>query len=496
MRNLVLITLAVACLSLVWAEETDIRAVQLASKAAQHLNGICTETLTKLQITASTPEAQNGDWKKIKPDLAELNAVTPGVYFYVQPDGNYYSVEKDFTNLNLRDRDYFLPLMYGNIIKGSPVYSRSTGKKSVVFAAPISTNGKVTGALGASVYLDELRIRMNDYLALPENTTWFVIDALGNTVLDKDPDFIFMNVLTQGTESLKEAMQTVLVGETGSINYEIGGTYRYAQYKKLASMDWWVVTAYKQGTLTKASPKLEMTLKHFTPELQKKLSNIDKFSRKFIAGKKSNWENEAAIRKSLDSIVAEFPDVVEATLVDVKGVLRYIEPKEYKNFEGVDISAQDHVIALRKNLKPVFSSGFMSVEGFLAVDLAYPVYNKKGDFLGSISLLINPAILVKPILKEISFAAGYEPWFMQTDGMIVYDPDTEEVGKMLFTDPIYKDYTSLLELGKTISANRKGSGEYVFQAMGHQEKVVKSCSWDTVSLYGREWRVVLAHKEK
>jgi hypothetical protein len=430
----------------------------------------------------------------LPPLLIKLNTKTPGVYFYVLPDGNYYSIEQDFTNLNLSDRGYFQSLMAGKLIKGFPVLSRSTGKKSAVMAAPIIVNNKVTGALGVSIYLDELHSRLNEKFALPANYTWFVLDATGNTMLDKETDYIFMNALTQGTESLTKAITTMLKNKSGKMEYEIGGLVRRAQYQKLASLDWWMVIAEVQKGTVKPAPKSEITLKRFVPELQGKLDRIDAYMLKFM--KDSNWDNEAAIRKGLSSIFRELPEVVNAGYVDVKGVLRYIEPADYRNFEGADIRAQEHVTALLKKPMPVFSAGFISVEGFPAFDIAYPAYDIKGKFIGSISLLINPTQLVKPILKEVSFAEGYEPWIMQLDGMIVYDPDTEEVGKMLFTDPIYKGYESLLELGKRISSERTGAGEYIYQAMGHQEKVIKTCIWDTVSLYGREWRVVLAHREK
>jgi hypothetical protein len=32
---------------------------------------------------------------------------------------------------------------------------------------------------------------------------------------------------------------------------------------------------------------------------------------------------------------------------------------------------------------------------------------------------------------------------MQKDGRILYDPDTEEIGRMLFDDPLYKPYPQL-----------------------------------------------------
>ena len=83
---------------------------------------------------------------------------------------------------------------------------------------------------------------------------------------------------------------------------------------------------------------------------------------------------------------------------------------------------------------------------------------------------------------------------MQPDGMIIYDDDPEEIGKMLFTDPAYADFESLLSLGHEISEKSSGEGEYVFHLRNGSDKILKSGNWDTVSLYGREWRVVLVHK--
>jgi branched-chain amino acid transport system substrate-binding protein len=88
----------------------------------------------------------------------------------------------------------------------------------------------------------------------------------------------------------------------------------------------------------------------------------------------------------------------------------------------------------------------------------------------------------------------YEVWIMQTDGMIIYDLDKEEIGKILFSDPIYKDYGSLLKLGKKIAAAPEGEGSYIFLSPGLKEKVIKDVIWKTVKLHDREWRVVLAYR--
>lgn len=108
--------------------------------------------------------------------------------------------------------------------------------------------------------------------------------------------------------------------------------------------------------------------------------------------------------------------------------------------------------------------------------------------------MIRPELLIAPLLKQSSVPADYELWIMQPDGLIIYDRDQDEIGRRLFSDPLYADHRNLLELGKTIAASPTGEGSYIFLAPGHQEKVIKKATWQTVALHGRQWRVVLAHR--
>ena len=186
--------------------------------------------------------------------------------------------------------------------------------------------------------------------------------------------------------------------------------------------------------------------------------------------------------------------MVDASFIDGKGFLRQIEPSEYKNLENADISKRDHVIAMLKTRMPFFSSGFPAFEGFLAVDLAHPLYDGRKKFVGSISAFIRPELLIDPLLNKSVMPAGYELWIMQPDGMIIYDQDKEEIGRMLFSDPLYAGYASLLDLGRKIAADPTGKGSYIFLAPGSQKKVIKNMVWQTVGLHGREWRVVLAYR--
>lgn len=495
MKNflILLLSIAVSTNALAAASQNDDLKPAVVNTAANYLNNLSIDVLTMLQIIAATQEAQQGDWKNIKPYLTQAFQRVPGVYFYVLPDGNYYSLEKDYTNLNLSNRGYFKSLFEGNSVKGYEIYSRSSGKKSAVMATPILVDGNVKGALGVSIFLDKLHHRFNKEIGLPDNYTWFVVNSDGLVMLDMDNDFIFMNTLTQGTNSLKNAIGKSLQNESGTIEYEIGNSIRKGVYKKLPALDWWMVLAKKEDDDSKDTSQLEISLKTFVPELQSSLNTIDSNMQKRLANTKSHWNNEKNIRETLNKILSESPSIFEALFVDEKGHIKYIEPREYVNFEGADISTQEHVIALLKKQMPVFSSGFNAVEGFPAVDIAYPVFDINKKFKGSLSLLIRPELMLRSLLKQVRIPDDYELWVMQTDGMVIYDDDPQEIGKNLFTDPSYAEYESLKQLAYKISSTPQGADDYVYQKRGGQDKVVKAASWDTVSLFGRNWRVVLAH---
>ncbi len=468
-------------------------AENVLNTAVFSLDNLLMNTLASLELAAMTPEAGRGDWPGIKSYLANLKKRVKGVYFYLMPDGNYYSVEKDFTNLNLTSRGYFKPLFSGNQIKGFQIYSRSTGKKSAVMASPIFKAGRVTGALGTSVFLDDLHRVLNSEMDLPKDYTWFVVNSEGVIMLDKDADFIFMNVLTQGSESLKAAISTALKSDRGSMQYELGGVIRHALYQKLPNLDWWMILARIEGGKPTSPPRLELSLAQFVPELQSTLNRIDSTLYRGLANTES-LDGESELRSLLKNIISREPSVITASYINAKGTLLYIEPREYKNIEGSDISMQEHINDMMRNHQPLLSNSFKAVEGFSAVVISRPVKSIDNNFNGSINLVLRPEFIVRPLLKNLSIPDDFELWIMQTDGQIIYDQDSTEIGRMLFSDPLYAEYETLLKLGKIIAAEKSGVGQYIFEAPDSTEKVIKTATWDTVKLHGREWRVVLCFR--
>jgi len=74
-------------------------------------------SLTSLRLIAQSPATRSGIWPQIRPGLAALKEAIPGAALYIEPDGNYYSVEKGYTRLNLSDREYFGPLFRGEEVQ-------------------------------------------------------------------------------------------------------------------------------------------------------------------------------------------------------------------------------------------------------------------------------------------------------------------------------------------------------------------------------------------
>ncbi|MEI8348563.1 MAG: cache domain-containing protein [Candidatus Omnitrophota bacterium] len=196
-------------------------------------------------------------------------------------------------------------------------------------------------------------------------------------------------------------------------------------------------------------------------------------------------------RNVLSSLYKAHKNIVDCAFVDSEGVIAVVEPEAYKNFQGQDISRQEHVQRLHQTQKPLMSEAFLSVEGFRAVDIAYPVF-KAGAFAGSLSMLCEPHIFLSGIITPLIKGDNIEVWVMQKDGMILYDRNAEGIGKNIFTDNDYQNFPQLLNLAKRISREREGQGNYTFWQDGFAKPVQKNACWATVDFHGTQWRIVVA----
>ncbi|MDD2332359.1 MAG: hypothetical protein PHI68_06890 [Candidatus Cloacimonetes bacterium] len=232
-------------------------------------------------------------------------------------------------------------------------------------------------------------------------------------------------------------------------------------------------------------------VKDLALDLQTSLENLDTSMVELLTSHAGKLNTEEEIRAFLDLGLQSSSDILTSCYIDSMGILKYLSPEKFRSAEGSDISAQDHIIALKNDPRPVFSKAFKAVEGFMTVVIAHPILNAEKRFAGAYIITLNPQKLANQILTKHQVLDDYELWAMQPDGLMVLNQDEEELGLNLFTDELYKNFESLTTLGKKIAAEPTGEGEYSFWASGTKNETKKAATWDTISLHGREWRVVL-----
>lgn len=196
-------------------------------------------------------------------------------------------------------------------------------------------------------------------------------------------------------------------------------------------------------------------------------------------------------REVLQNLTNPGSDFAEAVTISPHGKILLAEPAVFKSSEGADLSRQEVVQQLLRTRSPVFSQVFRTMEGHDAVALVYPVFSLAGNFTGAVSATLKPGVFLGAIIAPKINGTPYSAWLMQKDGRILYDPDPSEVGRMLFDDPLYKEYPSLLELGRRMAEERSGKGSYHFLREGLQGNVTKELYWTTVGLHGIEWRLAV-----
>jgi len=159
----------------------------LAALADSYIEGY----VNSMEPLAMTQEVQSGQWDDMEKLLEKVDDThIGGTVWFVLPDGSYYTVELGKTNLNLSDRDYFPGLMAGDEVLGPLVVSKSTGKASLIAAVPVVRGGEVIGALGTSIFLDDLSTRLAAAINLSDDMMFCATDDEGQVALHSDTELI------------------------------------------------------------------------------------------------------------------------------------------------------------------------------------------------------------------------------------------------------------------------------------------------------------------
>jgi len=211
----------------------------------EHLAG----TLRTLKALAVSSDARSGDWDRIRPLLQEAGGDLPtaAAVWYALSDGHFYTAAAGFQPDAVRDRPYFPGLMAGGDVRSALVVSKSTGHRSTVAAAPIRRDGRVIGALGASVRARLISQMVDEAARLPDDLVFYALDAAGQTAIHKDPARMFEHPSDMGDPSLAAAVKTILGAPEGVVAYEFQGSRRTAVFQRSKTLGWTFVLARVGG---------------------------------------------------------------------------------------------------------------------------------------------------------------------------------------------------------------------------------------------------------
>jgi signal transduction histidine kinase len=204
--------------------------------------------------------------------------------------------------------------------------------------------------------------------------------------------------------------------------------------------------------------------------------------------------------ENCEPLVARFynnhRNLLEAvTRVDEHGIILSTYPRN-PSVIGQDISGQRHIQEIIANHQPVISDVFRSVQGYLAIALAVPVF-KGNRYQGSLNMLISIDKLGKLYLGKIRIRGTGNVWLLSKNGVEIYCSAHDHIGKT-YLDNTSRDSTSA-GLLKNIERKRYGTGTSVHTGgitTGKQELPRQFATFYRVPLGNTYWTIIISYQEE
>ncbi|MDD3792368.1 MAG: hypothetical protein PHY74_04480 [Candidatus Bathyarchaeota archaeon] len=256
---------------------------------------------------------------------------------------------------------------------------------------------------------------------------------------------------------------------------------------------------YQQSTISSLSSqnkKEEMAslLLHDGASINSELQKLDSVVLDACQKLSSAGLTGAAAEQILNEIYTQNSDIiVNAATADKNDILLAVQPSNYSDIIGEDITDQEQNIEMHQTMRPAVSNLIQLVEGFPGMVMVAPVFNSNGLFIGSLSIVFLPYELIHPIVKD-SVQGIYTIYALQKNGTLIYD-DSPEQGKNVFTDDEYQGYTELQAFIHNVVNMKSGYGTYsYFDDLSPSRPLVnKEAFWTTIGIHNTEWRLVIAH---
>ncbi|MGD6809226.1 MAG: PDC sensor domain-containing protein [Candidatus Bathyarchaeia archaeon] len=253
----------------------------------------------------------------------------------------------------------------------------------------------------------------------------------------------------------------------------------------------------KQNTQTNLQLDFKGSLAQVQSQIKGELQSLDAVLLDACIQLSSTGLTGTQARALLTQLVDSNSLIVNAATADAHDILLAVEPSSYASIEGQDISSQEQDLYMHQTMRPAMSDMILLVEGFYGVVMVAPVFDSNNQFIGSLSIVIQPYDLIKKYAEPIIEDGTFSLWSMQLNGTLIFDPDPAQQGKNLLTDPIYTDYPEVQAFTSQVVAQNTGYGTYSYYDKDLSDssgKVVnKEACWTTIGLYTTQWRLVIVH---
>lgn len=192
----------------------------------------------------------------------------------------------------------------------------------------------------------------------------------------------------------------------------------------------------------------------------------------------------------LNDKIRSTPSTISSLVIDPDGRVVAAAPRIFEDIVGDDISDQEIVRYANEVQHPVVSEVFLMKEGFYGISQSYPIFDENGDYLGYTDITYRPEVFLRQFIIPVVEENPYDIMIMQTDGLLVYESDEEEIGKNALTDPLYSD-PQVHQAALDMTANRSGIVTYQFWNHKWDKTITRQAVWDTLTFDDQEWRIVV-----
>lgn len=250
-------------------------------------------------------------------------------------------------------------------------------------------------------------------------------------------------------------------------------------------------TSLPKPTPTISHEDMHKNLGNMTGEIKAVLNTFD-ISVSDAAGVLGNFglsgpETDAL----LVEMAASHPSVLSAITYDTEGLVISAEPASAHMVIGQNILDQRVIWQTLSTKKPVMGELFTLRQGGKEVGIGYPVFSANGTVLGGVSLTFSPYAMIAPITGEAMAHAPYTYIIAQPDGLLLYHINPAMVENETLNDALFSDFPEVVSLVDQYSVNRTGYTTFSYYATGSTQIVPKETFWDTVTLHGTDWRVLV-----